>query len=139
MVKLQKIRQKLDFLRKNLRTLKTFQQMSLEEFTNDPINCLAATRVLQISIEAIIDIANHIIAREGLGIPKTYQEAIGLLIANGYLPKENESNYRNMIKFRNRVVHLYEEVDEKEVYRIIINNLDDFTDFIRVMVERYFR
>ena len=36
-----------------------------------------------------------------------------------------------MIRFRNRVVHFYQEVDEQEVYRILTDHLDDFRLFIR--------
>ena len=39
-----------------------------------------------------------------------------------------------MAKFRNLIVHLYWKVDNKEVYNILKNNLDDF-DAIKKSLE----
>lgn len=36
-----------------------------------------------------------------------------------------------MAKFRNRIVLFYDEVDDKEVYRILQDNLEDFNSFMR--------
>ncbi len=63
----------------------------------------AATRLLQISIEAVLDISQHIVSRKHLGIPKTYRESVELLVKSGILSKKKLPNLINMIKFRNRV------------------------------------
>ena len=41
-----------------------------------------------------------------------------------------------MAKFRNLIVHLYWKVDNKEVYNILKNNLDDF-DAIKKVLREY--
>ena len=38
----------------------------------------------------MLDIANHIIAREGLGMPNTYREALTILCDRGILPLQSE-------------------------------------------------
>jgi len=43
-----------------------------------------------------------------------------------------------MIKFRNRVVHLYHSVNEKEVYRILQDNTQDFSRFIKAIAKNNF-
>lgn len=135
MVDNNKIRQKINILQKNIKFLDSLQQMSVDDFVADPRNYLSATRVLQISVEAMIDIANHIIAREGLGMPQSYHDAIKILVREGYLPGDKEDTFRAMIRFRNRAVHMY---DEKEIYRIICENLSDFQDYMDSIVKRYF-
>ena len=40
-----------------------------------------------------------------------------------------------MAKFRNLIVHLYWKVDNKEVYNILKNNLDDFDANQKVLRE----
>jgi uncharacterized protein YutE (UPF0331/DUF86 family) len=40
-----------------------------------------------------------------------------------------------MVQFRNRLVHLYWEVDEEIVYAILQNNLDDFDIFARYILD----
>ncbi len=42
-----------------------------------------------------------------------------------------------MSKFRNMVVHLYDKIDEKEIYNIIKNHLEDFEYFIEVIFNNY--
>jgi uncharacterized protein YutE (UPF0331/DUF86 family) len=36
-----------------------------------------------------------------------------------------------MAKFRNRIVHIYNEVDPEEIYKIVQNNLEDFVMFLK--------
>ena len=40
-----------------------------------------------------------------------------------------------MAKFRNRLVHLYWEIDKKKVYEIIRDNLEDFKLFEKSIVK----
>jgi len=42
-----------------------------------------------------------------------------------------------MAKFRNRLVHIYWEVDAKELYKYLTENLKDFQTFIDQIVKYY--
>jgi uncharacterized protein YutE (UPF0331/DUF86 family) len=42
---------------------------------------------------------------------------------------------RRMVSFRNRVVHLYWDVDESVVYDILHNHLSDFDTFVRYILD----
>ena len=44
-----------------------------------------------------------------------------------------------MAKFRNRVVHMYDEVNKEEVYDILLNHVEDFGLFIQSVVNYYFK
>jgi uncharacterized protein YutE (UPF0331/DUF86 family) len=46
------------------------------------------------------------------------------------LLKDMLNIYKAMTKFRNKIVHFYDKVDDAEVYNIIINNLQDIENFI---------
>mgnify|MGYP002406428873 FL=1 len=133
-----KLRQKLQFMRENIAHLRYFQEMTLEEFSREVINEYAATRMLQIIIEAMLDICAHIIAREGWGLPKSYGELVALASQHDLIPREMKETYQSMVHFRNRVVHLYDNVDKQEIYDIIQNHLDDFQPFMQRLIERYF-
>ena len=87
---------------------------------------------------APVDMANHIVARQGLGTPTSYQEAVDLLIDHGVLPAENAEAYGQMVRFRNRAVHMYYEIDVDEVCAILDSDLSDFETFIAAIVKRYF-
>jgi len=40
-----------------------------------------------------------------------------------------------MVSFRNRVVHLYWEVDDNTMYRILQDNLGDFENYITYILD----
>ncbi|KYO67302.1 type VII toxin-antitoxin system HepT family RNase toxin [Thermovenabulum gondwanense] len=128
-----KILDKIQLIQKNLLKLKTLAQLPQEEFTSDFRYFDSAKYNLQTAIEAMIDIGNHIISRKGLGIPKTYVDTFEILYKNGIIEKKEADTYKLMAKFRNRIVHFYDEVDDKEVYKIIKYNLKDFESFINQM------
>jgi len=54
----EKIRQKLQFMRQELRELKRFQGMDLDQFKSNRLYEAAATRMLQVTIEAMLDICS---------------------------------------------------------------------------------
>ena len=137
-VDLTKLRSHIDFVRANLRRLETVHERGREEFLSDDITQAAATRWLQTSIEALVDISNHIIAREGLGVPRAYAETIEILTREGVLPPGRRDALLSMVRFRNRIVHLYDEVSSDEIWSIIDHDLGDFDAFISAIASRYF-
>jgi uncharacterized protein YutE (UPF0331/DUF86 family) len=76
------------------------------------------------------DICDHIIARNRLGTPEHSSDGIRLMARHNFLGQDYIGNYIAMIKFRNKVVHLYYEIDDREIYKILQNNLGDFNMFI---------
>lgn len=40
-----------------------------------------------------------------------------------------------MAKFRNKIVHLYQDIDDEEIYKILQNNLDDFKRFLTEIIQ----
>lgn len=132
-----KIRTKIQFIREAVRRLEEIRGRGREAFLSDPILQPAAERNLQVAIEAVLDTASHILAREGLAVPKTYREAMEVLLREGILPASHRESFLKMSSFRNRLVHIYDEVDPAEVFSILENHLDDFETFIKAVVQRY--
>ena len=91
-----------------------------------------------VGIEAMLDTANHIIAREGLTVPGSYREAMETLVREKILPASQRENFLRMTSFRNRVVHLYDQIDPVEVYGILEGHLGDFESFLGAISRRYF-
>ncbi len=133
----EKIRQKLHYMRDKLKMLEGFKGMDKKSFISEPYLEDAAIRMLQVVIEAMLDICAHIIAREGWGLAKTYVEIIELAVNNKLIDAEQAGTYKNMARFRNRVIHLYDQVDTDEIMNIINNHLDDFKPFMAVVIEKY--
>ncbi|HET9481869.1 MAG TPA: DUF86 domain-containing protein [Candidatus Polarisedimenticolia bacterium] len=128
----------IDYARDAVRRLREIGKTEHDQFLDDDILQAAAVRYLQTGIEALLDMANHIVAREGLGTPRSYQEAIDLLVDHAILKLEDQPTYREMVRFRNRAVHLYDDIDAAEIYDILQKNLEDFETFVSAIVDRYF-
>ena len=130
MVDLEKIRAKSQIIEVNLARLEQLGTQSRNAFLADFRNVETAKRLLQVSIEAMIDAATHIIARKRLPTPGTSGEAFTRLGQAGLLPQNHIPIYLVMVRLRNRLVHMYAEVNDDEVYRTLQMNLGDFRTFL---------
>lgn len=137
MVNQNKLRQKIAFIDNSLQDLHRLARATKEEFMADTIGFHAAVRLLQVCVEAMLDAAGHIVATEKLGLPKTYAHSFELLAAGHVIPRDFADRAKQMARFRNRVVHLYDTVDPCEIYNILQSNLGDFEEFIRLIAGRY--
>ncbi len=133
MVDKEKIRKKVQIIEENTAKLKQLKNYSFQEFASDFRNIEAAKHLLQVNIEAMIDVANHIIARNRWTTPETSSDSFRILEKHGYFGKSELELFNQMVKFRNRVVRLYHTVDEEELYKILQEHLNDFGLFIKAV------
>ncbi len=68
---------------------------------------------LQRSVQAVIDLATHIVASEGLGLPDTIKDTFRLLLGKNIIDKGLAIKMERMVGFRNIAVHNYQSIDEK--------------------------
>jgi uncharacterized protein YutE (UPF0331/DUF86 family) len=130
-----KILSKLNFIKQSKTKLDELKSLKKEEFLADFTYFDSAKYNLVVAIEAIIDICNHIISRKNFEIPATSADSIKILVKHKILPREYQDIFIAMVKFRNRVVHLYHEVDDEEIYKIIQENLNDIDVFIALIIK----
>ena len=111
------------------------------DFINDPILIMAAERLFHLAIESCINIANKILSLEQFNKPvtppETYADIFRELGNLGIVTKPFSEKLVKMAKFRNRLVHLYWEVDTGELYKYMTENLEDFQAFIDQIVNYY--
>ncbi len=100
-----------------------------EDLRHDLIRLGAAKHYLQVAIECCIDLANHIIAQQGFRSPTSYADVFTVLAENRVIERDFLPTAHQMVKMRNRLVHLYWEVDPDLLYDILQNNLGDFDRF----------
>lgn len=130
MVNEKRILDKLRMIKENLNKLVSLRDIPEEIFIEDFQKYDSAKYNLQTTIEAMLDICNHIIARNAYELPKTSAEAFRLLCRKGIINPAMEDTFTAMARFRNRVVHMYAQVDNREVFEIINKKLKDFQAFI---------
>ena len=87
-------------------------------------------------IEAPVEIATHICAADDLGTPSSYAEAFDLLEKAAIIDATLGDDLRRMARFRNRIVHFYDEIDLRLVYQILQERLGDFDRYL-IAIERY--
>lgn len=133
-----KLRHHIDHVRDRLRHLRRVAAEGRDSFLADEVSQAATVRWLHTAIEAVVDVGNHVISREGLGIPRSYAEVIEILVEHGYLPREQRERFLGMVRFRNRAVHLYDQIDAEEVFDIVAYHLGDFDLFLGALTDRYF-
>jgi uncharacterized protein YutE (UPF0331/DUF86 family) len=126
------LRRRLARLEEYLGILRRLSAYSLEEFLASPERYGAAERFLQLSIEAINDMAAHVAAEEGWGPFERARDLVDLFQAQGLLEEELAEKWRRMIGFRNLLVHDYLEVDRKLVHRFLREGLQDLEALARV-------
>ncbi|MGB9840737.1 type VII toxin-antitoxin system HepT family RNase toxin [Thermovenabulum sp.] len=131
----EKIFRQLSLLNKYLKELNSLKNIPFDEFEENSITRAAAERLLQVAIETVQNIGNHIIASRGYRNPKDYADIFRVLEEEKILPHDFSESLQQMAKFRNRLVHIYWDIDIKKVYDIIQNNLEDFERFAQIILE----
>ena len=84
---------------------------------------------LQVAIACCLDAANHIIAALSLRPPSDYADTFTVLGEAGLVPATFVPTLQQMARLRNRLVHLYWEVDDEVLYQILTSELDDLDRF----------
>ena len=80
---------------------------------------------LQRAIQSAIDLATHIVASEGLGIPDTIWGNFVLLERAKIITKTLSKKMQSMVGFRNIAIHDYQALDVDVLKAILSKNLKD--------------
>jgi len=124
----------LDFVAKLLARLETYVQelrtlSHLERIETDVREERFVEHTLQLAIQAALDVASHIVSDDRLGEPRTNSQLFEILARHGWITEELHQTLRQVVGFRNILVHGYSAVDLKIVRRIVENDLDDLLAF----------
>ena len=92
---------------------------------------------IQRAIEAIIDMAMHVVSEKKLGIPQNSRDAFEALAENGIIDEVILKKIKSMIGFRNIAVHNYQKLNLEILEKVIENNVSDFDEFIKAIL-KYF-
>ena len=101
--------------------------VGFDAFRKDWVQQRMTERALQVMVEIVINIAERIIAVQNAGPAASATEAIEKLVELDVL--KSAKPYINMVRFRNLIVHQYEEIDPEILYNLARNQLEDFRQF----------
>jgi uncharacterized protein YutE (UPF0331/DUF86 family) len=132
MVRPEVIRKRLNKIDEYLVVLQRLQRYGRDEFLADPERYGSAERFLHLAIEALLDMGNHVIADEGLGVVDWYSDVPRIFLEKGLISSELSQKWIRMIGFRNTLVHGYMDVDRTIVYEVLQNGLGDIEELKHV-------
>ena len=135
MVRSEVIRKRLNKLDEYISVLRRLQRYSLDEFLADPERYGSAERFLHLAIEAVLDMGNHVVADDGLGVVNWYSDIPKILTEKRRLPSELRDKWIRMIGFRNTLVHEYIDIDRKIVYEALHHGLEDLSELRRFFAQ----
>ncbi len=125
-VRLKIVRERLEYLEDRLRELRALPSESLGDFLADRRNPWAADSLLRHGIQALFDVARHLLAK-GFGLGKLEYKEIAREAVKRDLVADAELGRRlqEIAGYRNRLVHHYESVTPEELYQIVRHDLGD--------------
>ena len=105
-------------------------ELDEDEFLGNKHYVSSAKYNLLVAIEACIDIAYHLISKNKLRLPKDYADSFRVLEENGIIDRELARRLILMARFRNRLVHIYWDIDDRMIYKIISESITDTEEFL---------
>ncbi|RLC79274.1 MAG: hypothetical protein DRJ03_12505 [Chloroflexi bacterium] len=129
MVDIQTVIERLEALRVYLAELDRYARYSFDELTSDFVKYRAAERSLQLTAQAIVDIATHIVTADYDTRVQDYRQAIESLGEEGVLPPVFAERLAPIASFRNILVHEYLAIDPVKLYDILIHGRADIEEF----------
>lgn len=122
--------------RQALEVLEEMARLSAEAFVDDRDKVGNAKYTLIVAIEACLDLAHHVISTNDLRMPEDYADAFSILAEEGILETEFADQLGAMARFRNRLVHIYWDIDDEQVHRYIREDVSDVSKFLDTLLDR---
>lgn len=94
----------------------------------------AAILNIQRACEAALDMGQHLIRRERLGVPQSARDVFALLAQGGWIDASLAERLKHMVGFRNIAVHEYQNLQLPITVRIIENHLDEFLQYSKALL-----
>jgi uncharacterized protein YutE (UPF0331/DUF86 family) len=133
----ERILEHLKLLNQYLLYLRTLAEADENTFRKDFRIRGSAERYLQLAIESCINVGNRILAilqfKKPVRTPETYGDIFEELGKLDAIPQDFVPTMLQMVKFRNRLVHIYWNIDSEQLYGILkerLNDLEKYKDLI---------
>ena len=114
-----------------------------EEYFSDPATFAtnftrqdAAILNIQRACEAALDMGQHLIRRDRLGVPQSARDVFTLLAQAGRIEQPLAEGLQRMVGFRNIAVHDYKALQLAITVAIIEKHLDEFLQYSKALLQR---
>lgn len=114
-----------------------------EEYATDPATFAtnftrqdAAILNIQRACEAALDMGQHLVRREKLGVPQSARDVFALLAQGGWIHAPLADGLKRMVGFRNIAVHDDQALQLPITVTIIEKHLDEFLQYSQALLLR---
>lgn len=125
---------KLDEIDQYLKEIEEIIPSSSAEYSTDPMRKRALERLIQITVESVMDVSAILVKEMRLGLPygeEDFLDKISGTVLNPVLVEK----LREMKGFRNILVHGYSQIDDERVYEILTSDIEDVIEFKEAVIE----
>ncbi|KXA95757.1 hypothetical protein AKJ65_00855 [candidate division MSBL1 archaeon SCGC-AAA259E19] len=132
---LDRIRDKLDELHRYVEDLREDLPSNSKEYVHDRKSRRASEKDFELACDSLIDICNIIISDEELGRPTDHKDSLNKLTEGGILNSETASSLKDMLGFRNLLVHRYGKIDHEKAFNYLSEETKNFKEFAKEIQE----
>lgn len=119
-----KIEQMLRFLEAQLARLEEKQDWNQDEFSQ-----LALERLIQVSIDSVLDVGNAMIDGFIMRDPGSFEDIIEILLDEKVITDEIATQFKNVLPLRKMLVQDYLEVSHEQLLTVLNENKSAFTQY----------
>ncbi len=133
-IDLKVVRDRLLLVEQSLDDLRSLPHTNLDEFTSDRRNILAANAALRRGLEALFDVARHLLAK-GHGVGSLEYREVARRAADHGLVNDPSlaARFVKMAGYRNRLTHHYDEVTPAELFAVVSKHPDDLENIAEAL------
>lgn len=142
-VNINSVRRRLGLILDYLSEIRPLTLMSLDKFLSDRYLLRAAERLLEITIQAALDINIHLLKELSQTAKQSNADSFLEVSRIGAITPELAQLLSDSGKFRNRLAHRYDEIDYEVVFLVLsevlgqyplyVEQVEDFVDSLEVV------
>ncbi len=129
-----KINKLVSELRKAFTRLSGLRETGKDQFLSSADKIDSVKYNFVVAIEAAIDICNHIVSQNAFRAPDDYTDCFKVLQEQNIIDEEYLLKLQSMVRFRNRLVHIYWDIDNEKLYEILQNDLPDLELYLKKII-----
>lgn len=124
------VENKISYLRKHLAVARSYQKYSLDDLTRDVLVRGAVERELYVVAQAVVDLAEAVVAYKNFRKPTTMRDALDILGEEGLVPRDFLEKFVGIVGFRNALAHDYEDLRLEVVHSVLQEKLPGVEQFV---------
>lgn len=126
---------KIKFLNRYLRELDSFALISLQDYLDDTQGQFTVERLLQLSFQVAIDVNRYLLKTLNIAQPEKNFDTFVEMSQCGILTPELADVLAPSGSLRNRLVHMYDEIDPVKVHECIQLALQEYPKYQRQILQ----